>query len=609
MNTSVSHEGGGRFNHLGRRLKVTESAWPLERILSDLGKHTDLASLGLVSAFPADTQIDRCICGHPSARESTFFVLTDLLEDEWLILKSALSSHFPRSTFTAETLNERPQKIPDVVLFLPKFEPLDPQTALEECGFACPVVWSGETELGSHIGPVFNDPNDVEQYRLSGDSWSQYSKLRRMGVTCLPTSLLSSSELMSSVGCAIDEVLTSQSGTCVVLESFKKVRTWTSLQRHRSPDVESLMWPRGIVKNLTVQPLPESPTAYISWCWTPNNGSSFYECNSGKGFDDAGARISAVGEAVERFVAFRANTLQPAHRNQSVTTYRLEDFHPLPSMPMAEAEPLGGFTLARDHFSGESVNVPLSLVPFPLLPERFGKSGAISTGLAAGKDRASAVLAGVLEIIEAADFYSGFLALSKDFSVIDLLPAGASPFEVTLRSLHQNKIKITFLRYDRSYPLPIVHAFLIDEKRTIATRGSGSGSTLWAAMQRALLEALQIHRQQIGLQARGGVDPAVFGMAYYNWRQPVVLNEIRQYLSSAARCESPVHEEHSLESEIVHWLDLNATRLLVVDLQSEISDWTVVRVLVPYVPIHSLPSGTTAGKQVADPAFQHGVPI
>ncbi|HQW57400.1 MAG TPA: YcaO-like family protein, partial [Gammaproteobacteria bacterium] len=141
------------------------------------------------------------------------------------------------------------------------------------------------------------------------------------------------------------------------------------------------------------------------------------------------------------------------------------------------------------------------------------------------------------------------------------------------------------------------------------SRGTGSGYTLVEAIEKALIEGLQIRQQFLN-------NSAVQGCTIYdNWRKPEVIDQIQTYLEKLYRLSFFEHPLHSVEytpslllEEIKENLKIKKKPLLVADLPCSIEGWFAVRVLIPGFATHQYPSESRGGKKIINPIFMYGVP-
>ena len=133
--------------------------------------------------------------------------------------------------------------------------------------------------------------------------------------------------------------------------------------------------------------------------------------NAGKGRTEQEAKLSALGEAVERYAAYH---LDPARLSTGVAPagaitpadcvlyaaaqYAQDGFPFRPWTPQAEISWVGG----TDLHSGAAVALPAALVhlvfPMPRIEDHF--TAVTSNGLSAGRTLARAILGGLYEVIE-----------------------------------------------------------------------------------------------------------------------------------------------------------------------------------------------------------------
>lgn len=582
-----------RWFTIGPRLQLLQTAAPLDA-LSLSGRDIEhLTQLGFLDAALDPSEAPHCE-----------------VEDSASVIRKALDAA------AIPAVNRRP-----VVVMTHTHEPLDVTAYTAETLEHADVLWTGETELGLHIGPYFRTLEDAKRYETATMGWSQFTRLRELGFRAVPTSLSREIRRDSArLVAALAEMLrAAPADRCWVVAEQRYGILWTALHNGAQvppAQMESLCWPKGVAKNLRYEPFDDVPSAFVAWCWTPSGGDNFYESNSGKGFAKDSALLSARGEALERFAAWNANALPSAPREQIAACARIlsiEDFHPMGSRWTAH-NTSEDRVVARSLLTDARIAVPAALVPFPLNRPGTENVSATTIGLAVAADAEQAVAAAAMEIIEANDLYTNFLPLKSGQRLIvrrdDTIAAGR--FGEACDALAQVTCDVIFFRYTSSEMLPVVHALLLDNRHGVAARGSGSGASLGAALERALLEALQLRKQQRILQMSVPNSRHYEGVAetYRRWRTAEVIEELREYVHSLSAVEigrEQVQQEVDVRAAIAAWARQGGTDFLTVNLPCAVETWCAVRVLAPHVAIHPYASNTKAGRTVADIQFLHGV--
>ncbi|MEU8546303.1 YcaO-like family protein [Streptomyces roseoverticillatus] len=155
---------------------------------------------------------------------------------------------------------------------------------------------------------------------------------------------------------------------------------------------------------------------------------------------------------------------------------------------------------------------------------------------------------------------------------------------------------------------PVVHAFLLRSDGRYAARASGSGCTLRAATDRALLELLQVDAQ-----FRTGA-PERLGVGHRQWSSPEAVDCLGQYLERSATGDEPPVElarltQHEPLHDLAHRFHTAGTELLVADLPSSVKGWHTVRVLAPRLVTHQNEAPVGAGVTLQDALFPFAVPM
>lgn len=217
------------------------------------------------------------------------------------------------------------------------------------------------------------------------------------------------------------------------------------------------------------------------------------------------AFMRALGEALERYCAgvYRLETLPNEPEGTHV------DLADIPTAD-SDADPIGRWWPATNLHTGEDIHLPMETVVFP--PPSGADLDAITTGLGLGGTWLSAVLAGLLEVIERdacmLGWYSTFEPLRLSVSSTD--------YQTLVRRLAGEGLAVTTLLMTQDIDVPVVTAVV--HRRDADGRGVydipstdaddwpafavGSAASLSAvdAAERALAEAAQnwVELKQLG---------------------------------------------------------------------------------------------------------------
>ncbi|EYF01920.1 YcaO-like family protein [Chondromyces apiculatus] len=595
---------------------LSARAWD-ELVVLGFAEPTSARALSLVSeaALPPPRAGGR-EAPAPGARPGT--IVAGAFEDEGEALARALSAQIPGSAWRVTT------ELPDaargaLVILLQAIEPRSPDLARALLSRGAEVLWYGEGSEGVHLGPVLRAPRDLDDYLEATHGWGAARDLWRMGFTDgWPVTLISAiRDDVSGVARAAQRALSAPAGSCVLLGGMRQVSLWTTLARAPvTLDVlcSSQTWSKGMLADLRVERAVEVDAVWVASCRSPAGGDAYLEGNFGKGTSPEEARITGVGEAVERFSAFLGSReVRAGEAPPTTEELPLRAFHPFaPAWEayLAQGEPPVEMTQVRDEVSGRVVRVPATL-----LHESYGpthpssaSTGTTSCGLAAYPDRRGAVLRGALETLERDSFYPAFLH-QRPAQCLALDDVPDAPRRGDLRDLAGALERLGFsfwlLRYPDARALPIVHAFLLDAAGTAMSRGAGSGYTWATAAVKALLEAVQLREQFALVAQQGPSGPTDDG--YVAWAKPEVIAELCAYLRRSTRPDRLVDlpDEAALHARVL----AGVGALLVKDLPSPAVDMSAVRVLIPGATCHACPSISAGGAKLLGAAFKHPVPV
>ncbi|MEV5979566.1 YcaO-like family protein [Streptomyces sp. NPDC052114] len=419
----------------------------------------------------------------------------------------------------------------------------------------------------------------------------------------------------STVAKAVERLLDEPQGHCVLMShtgSVRPVLPWNAPAT--APEaLDRQEWSGGFLRDLDTVPAPAAPGLWLGHCRTPAGAlAADLESNSGKGTTAAQARISTTGEAVERLAAWRANThLQRIPPETATEHHSLEDFHPWGAplrQYLADGRPPLPATPTRRAHDGAQVAVPLCLVPFPYqpLPGETRPTSNDTTGLACYPDRDEAILRGGLEVLERNTLYRNLLHLRPGLA-LDPWRWATDPPALVPHLTDTGRLYV--IGYPHTPPVaPVVHAFLLRSDGRYAARASGSGRTLRAATDRALLELLQVDAQ-----FRTGV-PERLGVGHRQWSSPEAVDCLGHYLERSATGNEPPAElvrltQHEPLRDLAHRLHAAGTELLVADLPSSVKGWHTVRVLAPRLVTHQNEAPVGAGVTLQDAPFPFSVPM
>ena len=217
----------------------------------------------------------------------------------------------------------------------------------------------------------------------------------------------------------------------------------------------------------------------------------------GKGCSDEAARQSALGETVERLVA---QQLSPG----SLFISSADDLSRIglrtPALAARSGDLFAPSTLGEWvsalTFDGVEGAMPAELAFYPFSPASGIKlfSHQHTSGLGAGASPAQASLAGLRECIETDCYWLSMRTrrLCGSFDLANLADDLISPI---IHYLTEGGIEVHAGLINYDWPISVVHVVLETQSESLPAlaHGLGSGSNHRQALQRALLEAMQVY--------------------------------------------------------------------------------------------------------------------
>lgn len=497
------------------------------------------------------------------------------------------------------------------------------------------IIWIGESTDGMHIGPIIQTEHDLEKYQIATKTWNFSQKLIDFGFkdywpSSIYLNLISHPEKITN---AILKIMEAPPETCFLVEENREVCLWTKLTENKiseSTFFDTQFWSKGLIRNFKMEHFDAINECYISKCRSPCKGVDYLEGNSGKGIDKTDALYSLVGESVERFSAWQANKLIPKYDKPVKTNeqnyYDIGQFHPFGARwteyLMSEKIELPWYAVNDEINPNKTCWVPECLIPFPYEASepQYDVTTSSTAGLAVHSDYKKAVINGALELFERNDLYGSFLfqkaGFFLDFANIPGRPKfSMESFIELLNRLKTNQLDYWCIVYNVKSTLPIVHFFIHDKKNHFFSRGSGSGYTLLEAIEKALVEGLQIRQQFLNSSNNPNMENSSVCEIYDNWRKLDVINQMKTYLQSFCKMPFFEHPLYAVEytpglllEEIKKSLHIEGKPLLVANLPCAIKEWFAVRVLIPGFIAHQYGSDSIGGKKIINPIFKHGVP-
>lgn len=612
--------GGGHYL-LGPKLVLLHiSSQDLDAIDVDDASRATLLHDGFIEE-PGAYEAPRRRDSPPLAPTSRHIIAAPDSLEEAAALADALVALDPEHPWTVHhAVPDAPPHGPrGTLLLLGHREAIDPEPIVAPLLSAWNVLWCGEGSDGPHVGPHFDALEQVREYVRASTQWSNHAPLVALGFSQLPltvTRWIRSDP--HAVARAVQHVVARSCGPCVRLEDGSVVVPW-SLACRAPMSAESLFetqrWSKGLLRDYTIEQSVDSPLVFFGSCSTPCGADPFLEGNFGKGMSEEEARVTTVGEAVERFAAFVGSRRELPPVGVEVTRhYRLEDFHPFGPGYDAYIEsgrpPLPA-TPIWDEVSRSMVSVPRVLVPVPYRPAADERvpTGSSSTGLAAYSDRAGAILRGALEVLERHNLYRPLLQLEPGQRLDPArLPASGRHRELMrlVGEIERLGFRLWLVRFPSKDGIPIVHAFLWEAAITTMSRGTGSGTHWATAALKATLEALQLRLQHQLVREQGAgtdVDPG-----YVAWSTPRVGHQLVSHLESFPESTDALPDFLD-EAELLGHLKAAQEAILVAELPCPVRGWSVLHVMIPGTTCVCVPSRSAGGQALLDARFGHAIPI
>lgn len=368
----------------------------------------------------------------------------------------------------------------------------------------------------------------------------------------------------------------------------------------------------GVIKKVSVtESPPDEPMIYTSTVHreTPaqiTDGRDFTPMEGGCSIDREQAAAAGVGEAVERYCAsiYRADQLADgaySEMDDAIDPETVVTFSPDQQPGLAERSDLYAdgdrirWVSASRQPDREAVAVPAQLVYLNYdEPAESVIRAPISTGLAAGTDRAGAVRRGMLEIIERDAFMLYYLT-KAELPQIEIERATGEIRTIAER-LDRAGLDWVVLDARTDLDIPVVIAVLVDDGPGPTVSVAASAHTAAeTAVRRALEEAIQTRLYQRYLLVTGAepIDLATLPMAdigrkerILGWCHESVTEKLSFWtesdqivslgaISEQSDCRSDTELQQTADSELTFYISDITTRDI-----AEVG-FTVIRALAP----------------------------
>lgn len=355
-----------------------------------------------------------------------------------------------------------------------------------------PLIWSGESEEGFHIGPVFEEASDVQAYLDVLKRCRPLAEIESIiGGREVPTSAAFWVRHPQRLEAAVVQLMASANPrrNAVLLESGHTVALgWPrDLDPSKPTDTADFhAWSKGLLYGADDQ-LRDSLGIYHQSALVPDIQPAELAVCSGKGLTPTDAAIRLIGECVERLSAWGAPPRARASAMLAVQAQSDEQWH-VERIAGSSDQPGPEVAVVNLLDPCDLRLVPHELVvlgPFDV-SRRFHSD---TTGLAAHTSLRAAHRTALFECIERHNFYPGITHLAPAIRCIELEQAFTIRRDgVSGETVHQ----VFVFTYLERLHAPVAHCFVFDHLRKLWTRGTGSGSSMKDAGEAAYIEAAQL---------------------------------------------------------------------------------------------------------------------
>ncbi|PFU61942.1 YcaO-like family protein [Bacillus thuringiensis] len=324
-----------------------------------------------------------------------------------------------------------------------------------------------------------------------------------------------------------------------------------------------------------------------------------FPIHGGKGPDYHQARLSAIGEAMERYNSrhfgneyiIRASYKELKEQGKNVLNPEslcLDKSYPYPYSEEKKID----WVESIDLFTFEKILVPANAVLFIYSPESNDLQiiPQDTTGLASGLNIEEAILQGILEVIER-DAYAIYYRNQLTAKTLLIQNIQNAKLMNLIRDLNDNHVKLHLKYLETDTPVYVVHC--VSEDMTgnfpIFTHGAGAALNIETAIMRAITEAVQLRTSQIEINDnKEYFSNDTEYEAYFEWG-----NGNLTYVGSLLSSETdPTIEASKLKDlsshnfkkdimNIVEHLNDNDYKVLVSDLTRKDNPISTVRVIIP----------------------------
>lgn len=349
---------------------------------------------------------------------------------------------------------------------------------------------------------------------------------------------------------------------------------------------------REIHSLVGIDPISYPVFGAVSGC---KNNETSYHYHGGKGLTREQAKMSAVGEAIERYCARQFGYEKIVFKNvQELNHTGVQYLNPNQLFPLEELnyddrnnyEWVTGYDLKTK----KKILIPANVVFFPYNAEtKLHFTSQSTTGLASGVTLEEAILQGGCEVFERHNYSICHKTSNIEGKIVDLHFDYESFFQDiswAKKMTEDFRLHLTLLNVEHG--LHTVHCVLESRKNEFpkCSHGSGASFNLNTAIYRAICESLQMRTSQIILKKENKLNDSEY-LVYKEWGKG---NEkyFCTFLNSHVRDTLEITNEKKVTdtlskqlSALEMFISDSNFNFYVVDLSRKDVPLKVVRIIVP----------------------------
>ena len=228
-----------------------------------------------------------------------------------------------------------------------------------------------------------------------------------------------------------------------------------------------------------------------------------YSVHGGKGYDIEQSKLSAIGEAIERYSA----RVFGYEKVIEETYYKMrKKYNTLnPVALFLDKDYINPYSVDKKYQWTKAINlttnkicyVPCNTVYFPYnMEEKYMLHSQSTTGIASGINYEDAILQGILEVIERDAYAITHKARINAKEILIDKIANKTTGEL-LKIIKKKGYKIHLKLLSIDYNCYVVHCILEGKVFPIYAHGSGASLDIYTAINRAVLESIQMRTSQL----------------------------------------------------------------------------------------------------------------